>query len=136
MKNKEARIDTYSTPFCIDFIVANEKATIEELRELFCYPDDEELEDTWDNGAATTGILKRKSDGATVLLVRYIGKSGLVSSGDDLLDLCNTAVHEGTHVAMDIYNIASAVIDTENQEVFAYFEAYVVEKILKTLLNK
>lgn len=136
MKNKEARIDTYSTPFCIDFVVANKEVTLEELRELFCYPDDEELEDTWDNGAATTGIVKRKSDGAIVILVRYIGKSELVSSGDDLLDLCNTAVHEGTHVAIDIYNAVGAVIDTENQEVFAYFEAYIAERILKTLLNK
>ena len=136
MENKEARIDTYSTQYDIDFVVANSKVAIEEIRDLFCYPDDGELDDTWDEGCATTGIVKRKSDNAVIVLVRYKKPSLHVSSGDELLDLVDVASHEAVHVAIDTYNMVDATIDTENQETFAYFVAYIAERILKTLLNK
>jgi hypothetical protein len=136
MKNKGARIDTYSTQYDIDFVVANSKVTLEELRELYYYADEEELDDTWDNGGATTCLLKRKSDNTVVVLIRYMGRSQYKSSGDKLLDIVNVASHEATHVAIDIYNSVCATIDVENQETFAYFVGYITERILKTLLNK
>lgn len=136
MKNKGARIDTYNTQYDIDFVVANSKVTLEKLRELYYYADEEELDDTWDNGGAITCLLKRKSDNAVVVLIRYVGKSQHKSSGDKLLDIVNAASHEATHVAIDIYNSTGATIDVENQETFAYFVGYITERILKTLLNK
>jgi len=136
MKNKGARIDTYNTQYDIDFVVANSKVTLEELRELYYYADEEELDDTWDNGGATTCLLKRKSDNTVVVLIRYMGRSQYRSSGDKLLDIVNIASHEATHVAIDIYNSVGATIDVENQETFAYFVGYITERILKTLLNK
>lgn len=134
--NKKARIDTYSTQYDIDFVVADSKVTLNDLRELYCYDDDTELDDTWNDCSACTGTVKRKEDGATVLLVHYTKPSSFTSSGDDLLDLIDICAHEATHVAIDIYNIVAADIDTKNQETFAYFVAYIAERIAKTLLNK
>lgn len=135
--NKKARIDTYSTIYDMDFIVANEHVTLDELKKLFTYDNEEELDKAQIDWDCCTSIVKRKKDGATCLLVKFnkIGK-GFTSSGDELLDLIDISAHEATHVAIDIYNRVSATIDTENQECFAYFVGYITERILKTLLNK
>lgn len=138
MKNKKkARIDTYSTIYDMDIVVANELVTLKKLRELFEYRDGKELEECYTDWDVVTGSLKRKSDGAYVVLIKFNRISdGFVSSGDKLLDMIDVCTHEATHAALDIYKSVSAEIDMENQETFAYFVAYIAERIAKTLLNK
>lgn len=135
--NKKARIDTYSTIYDIDFIVANEHVTLDELKKLFKYSNDQELDEDQEKLDCCTSIVKRKKDNATCLLVKFNNPSdGFTSSGDDLLDLVDVCAHESVHVAIDIYNCVGAEIDVKNQECFAYFVGYITERILKTLLNK
>ena len=138
MKNKKkARIDTYSTIYDMDIVVANELVTLKKLRELFEYRDGKELEECYTDWDVVTGSLKRKSDGAYVVLIKFNRISdGFVSSGDKLLDMIDVCTHEATHAALDIYNSVSAAVDMENQENFAYFVAYIAERAAKTLLNK
>lgn len=138
MKNKKkARIDTYSTIYDMDVVVANELVGLKKLKDLFEYPDGEELEDLYTEWNVVTSLVKRKSDGAYTVLVKFNKISdGFVSSGDNLLDMIDVCSHEATHAALDIYNTVSAKVDTENQENFAYFVAYIAERIAKTLLNK
>lgn len=138
MKNKKkARIDTYSTIYDMDIVVANELVTLKKLRELFEYRDGKELEECYIDWDVVTGSLKRKSDGAYVVLIKFNRISdGFVSSGDKLLDMIDVCTHEATHAALDIYNSVSAAVDMENQENFAYFVAYIAERAAKTLLNK
>ena len=138
MKNKKkARIDTYNTIYDMDVVVANELVTLKKLRELFEYRDGKELEECYIDWDVVTGSLKRKSDGAYVVLIKFNRISdGFVSSGDKLLDMIDVCSHEATHAALDIYNSVSATVDMENQENFAYFVAYIAERIAKTLLNK
>lgn len=133
----KARIDTYSTIFDMDFIVANDKVTLEDLRSQYEYTDGSELEDNYTEWDLCTGIVKRKSDGAHCVLVKYNRMSkSFVSSGDRVLDLVDCCAHEATHVALDIYNATHTEIDFNNQECFAYFMAYITERIFKTISNK
>lgn len=138
MKNKKkARIDTYSTIYDMDVVVANELVGLKKLKDLFEYIDGKELEDSYVEWDVVTGLVKRKSDGAYTVLVKFNKISdSFVSSGDNLLDMIDVCSHEATHAALDIYNSVSAKVDTENQENFAYFVAYIAERIAKTLLNK
>lgn len=135
--NKKARIDTYETIYDTDFVVANENITLSEINKLFEYNDGEKLDKNWEEWDCCTGIVTRKKDGARVVLVKFnrISKT-FHSSGDKLLDIIDLCAHEATHVAIDMYNMVSSKIDTENQENFAYFVAYITERIAKTLLNK
>lgn len=135
--SKKARIDTYNTIYDIDLVVANKEVSIAELKKLFCYLDDVELDEKAWNWYFCTGVVKRKKDGATVVLVHQgKEKSNFVSSGNDLLDLVDVCAHEATHAAVDIYNLTDAKIDTDNQECFAYFVGYITERIFKTMSNK
>lgn len=138
MKNKKkARIDTYSTIYDMDVVVANELVGLKKLKDLFEYIDGKELEDSYVEWDVVTSLLKRKSDGAYTVLVKFNKISdSFVSSGDKLLDMLDVCTHEATHAALDIYKSVSAEIDMENQETFAYFVAYIAERIAKTLLNK
>lgn len=138
MKNKKkARIDTYNTIYDMDVVVANELVTLKKLRELFEYTDGKELEELYTNWDVVTGLVKRKSDGAHTVLIKFNKISdGFVSSGDKLLDMIDICSHEATHAALDIYNSVSATVDMENQENFAYFVAYIAERAAKTLLDK
>lgn len=138
MKNKKkARIDTYNTIYDMDITVANELVDLKKLRSMFETLDGEELDDCYAEWDVVTGLLKRKSDGAYTVLVKFNKISDtFVSSGDKILDMFDICSHEATHAAIDIYNAVSATIDTNNQETFAYFVAYITERIAKTLLNK
>lgn len=135
--NKKARIDTYSTMYDMDFVVANENVKLNELRKLFEEQDGSELDECYEKWDGCCGTVIRKKDKAKILLVKFnrIGE-GFVSSGDKTLDIIDTCAHEAVHVALDIYNCVNAKIDTDNQENFAYFVAYITERIAKTLLNK
>lgn len=136
--DKKARIDTYNTIYDIDIVVANKNVKLDQLRKLFCYTDGEDLDDeAWGGWYFCTGIVKRRSDDATVVLIHNgSDKHEFASSGDELLDLTDVCAHEAVHAAMDVYNVVSAKIDTDNQECFAYFVGYIAERIMRTILNK
>ena len=137
---KQPHLDTYTTVYSVDIVVANEYVTIEQLRELFTYCDGEELKDSiLDKDsflAATVGFLKRKSDNKSVLLVAYLRDTNVKT--DIKADRINTIAHEAAHVAMDIFDYIGATISsyTTDQEAFAHLIGYVAECIYKTISKK
>lgn len=134
-KNIKKRIDTYSTQFDIDVIVCNKAVTLEDLNKLFKHLDNTELNKDFVEWCAISCMVTRKKDGAKVYLIKYNKKGTFVSSGNDTLDLIDTASHEAMHAVLDIYNSVGARIDIENQESTAYFLGYLTERVAKTLLN-
>lgn len=142
MKNNKKRIDTYETPYEIYLVVANKYVTLEDLQELYTYSDGAELDNDIRyvknrkyEHQAVTFMARRKSDGRYVIIVKYWHVTNIKGS-DKLLDLINLASHEACHVTMEMYIAIGATIDTDNQEIFSYQQAYFCSCILKTWMNK
>ena len=140
-KEHKSRIDIYETPYEMYIVVANKYTTLEELQEIFTYPNGDELDKSLiedKNGykfQAVTSQVKRKSDNRHFLLVWHISETS-VKVDDKLLDLINLADHESCHVMLDIYYAIGQQVNLESQEEFAYQHAYITTLILKTWLNK
>ena len=139
--NKKSRIDYYETPYEVYLAIANKYTTLEELQEIFTFPDGVELDETLlkdsdgHNYQGVTASVKRKTDGRVFLLVKYISESS-VKVPDQLLDIINLADHEACHVLLDLYKTIGTDVDLDNQEHFAYEHAYITCLILKNWLNR
>lgn len=137
---KQPHLDTYTTVYPMDIVVANEYVTIEQLRELFTYSDGKELEDSFLDKesftATTVGFFKRRSDNKLVSFVVYLRDTNVKT--DIKADRVNTIAHEAAHIAMDIFNFIGATISsyTTDQEAFAHLVGYVAECIYKTINKK
>lgn len=136
MKTNKRIIDTYTTLYQIDIVVANKYTTLEELQKLYMFTDKVELNNSIiDDCIATTSIVTRKKDNKTCILVKY-NQDSKVSSIDKKLDFINTCSHEATHVALDIYEIIQQQLCFCSPEPFCYLQAYATECIYKTLTRK
>lgn len=135
MKNKKGRIDTYETIYYVDIIVANQYVTLEELKDLYVYADNVELDDSILDGDATTSMVLRKEDDKYCILVKY-NHPNKCKSIDKNIDFINTISHEAGHVVMDMYDYIHQNICTCSQEPFCYLLGYATECIYKTLKNK
>lgn len=140
-QNKKSRIDIYETPYEVWLCIANKSATLEELQEIFTFPDGVELDNSLfedSDGNRYQGVtahVKRKSDNRHFILVKYVDKTS-VKMPDTLLDMINLADHEACHTILDLYKMIGHKVDLENQEQFAYEHAYITTLILKNWLNK
>ena len=135
MKNKKSFIDTYETIYPVHLVVANENVTLEQLKELYCYADDKELDDSIMNAVCTTSRCKRKDDDRNISLVKF-NHPTRVKNIDIKADMINTYAHEATHVALDIYDFIREQISVDYQEQLAYLIAWIAECIYKTLSKK
>ena len=138
MKNKKkAHIDTYETIYSVDLVVANESATLEQLKKLYKYSDSEELDDFITDAVCSMSRCIRKTDGKAICLVKYNHPSSYLKSKQDIdVDLINTCCHEACHVMLHIYDHIGEAVDTNRQEVFAYNVGWAAECIYKTLTKK
>lgn len=135
MKDKKKRIDTYETIYYVDIIVANQYVTLEELKDLYTFADEVELDNSILDGDATTSTVLRKSDNKYCVLVKFNHLSKCKSISKNL-DFINTISHEAGHVVMNIYDYIRQHICTCSQEPFCYLLGYATECIYKTLKNK
>ena len=134
MKNKK-RIDTYKNDiYFADLVVANEYVKLEDLKKLYIYSDEVELDNFIMEGSATTSTITRKADNAPCILVKY-NRPTKVKSVNKTLDLINTVSHEATHVAMDTYSFIHQNIYDTSSEPFCYLVGWASECIYKTLKN-
>lgn len=134
-KAKKSIIDTYSTIYYVDIVVANKYATLEELKELYVYSDGVELNDEILCGDATTSTCYRKSDNKAVVLIKYNGKPN-VKGLDAILTLINTVCHEAGHATINIYRHMNQDICPCSSEPFCYLLGYIAECIYKTLKKR
>lgn len=132
MKTKNSIIDTYTTIYYIDIVVANKYTTLEQLKELYTYSDGDELDEGIMNCQCTTSTCTRKSDNKSVLLIKYNNESH-IKGIDKRVDLINTAAHEACHATLDIYEAIQQKVCNCSPEPFCYLLAYITECIYKTL---
>lgn len=134
ISNSRAIIDTYTSIYPVDLVVANKYVTLEELKELYVYSDDLELDEEVTNCDASTCTVKRKSDNKFCLLVKYNHPAKHIT--DKKLDFINTCSHEATHVALDIYEFIHQQVCNCSSEPFCYLQGWATECIYKTLSKK
>lgn len=132
---KKSIIDTYTTIYFIDIVVANKYATLEELKELYTYSDGIELDEFVIKHDGTTCTCTRKSDNKSVILIKY-NDTSKVKNVDKASALINTISHEATHAALDIYENIGQDVCFCSSEPFCYLQGYIAECIYKTLTKK
>ena len=130
-------IDTYSTIYNIDIVVANKQVTWKELKKKYTYSDGKELiDDEEDNAIASTSYCKDINTGKYTILVKY-NKDNDVKGINKRLDLINTVSHEATHVVMAIYSfIGEKVYPADSNELLANTLGWVAECIYNTWTKK
>ena len=133
--NNKSIIDTYSTIYDVDLVIANQHTTLEKLRRLYQYEDNSNLiEDTTKGLATTSTVVNKKTNRKTVLV--KINKLELPKDADKKLELVNIAAHEAMHVLSDIYSYVGAEVTFYNQEPAAYFLGWITQNIYKTMISK
>ncbi len=132
---KNSIIDTYETIYSTDIVVANKYATLEQLKELYCYSDNVELNDDILSGNATCSTCIRKSDNKPVVLIKY-NYDTKIKSMDKKVDFINTICHEAGHAVLDIYERIGQNICFCTPEPFCYLLGYIAECAYKTLTKK
>lgn len=133
---KNKHIDTYNTIYLIDVVVANEPVTLEDLKDTYCYSDNEELDEDITNNIATTATCRNKKTNKCCILIKY-NHPAEIKGIDKKLDLINTIAHESTHAAIDIFcSIGESINMREGNEAFVYFVGWISECVYKTLMKK
>lgn len=132
---KKSIIDTYTTIYYVDIVVANEAVTLEELKDLYVFSDGVEIDDTVTKQLCTTSTCRRKEDGKDVILIKY-NRDCDIKGINKKLDLINTVCHEAGHAVLDIYDHMNQNICNCSPEPFCYLLGYVGECIYNTLTKK
>lgn len=134
MKNNKKYIDTYSTIYGVDLVVANKNVTLKDLQNKYTYSDDRELDDI--DCIASTSYCKNKNTNRYTILVRY-NHDSKVKGIDKRLDFINTCSHEATHVVMAIYHyINEKIFPEDSNELLANLVGWATECIYKTWTKK
>lgn len=132
MTDKKSIIDTYTTIYYVDIVVANKYSTLDELKQLYTYSDGVELDSRVTSCECTTSTCTRISDNKNVILIKY-NKDSKIKGIDKQLDLINTVAHESGHAVLDIYDHMQQDICNCSPEPFCYLLGYIAECIYKTL---
>lgn len=132
MKSNISIIDTYTTIYYVDIVVANKYTTLEELKELYTYSDGVELDDSIITPECCTATCKRISDNKDVILIKD-NKDSALKGIDKQVEFINTVCHEAGHAVLDIYEHMQQQVCNCSSEPFCYLLGYVAECIFKTL---
>lgn len=135
MKDKNSIIDTYSTIYYVDIVVANKYTTIDELKELYTFSDGEELNDSILGCECTTSTCTRKADNKDCILVKYNRDCKIVGL-NKTVELINTIAHEAGHCVLDIYDHMNQRVCNCSSEPFCYLLGYIAGCIYTTLSKK
>lgn len=127
-------IDTYSNDiYEWDLVVANKDVNLVRLRELFITADGKELPESIMDNSATTISVTRKKDGKPCCLVKFNCYGVYCKTSKEKMNwLVNTAGHEATHYALDIYYSIDSTVCTTHQEPFAYLVGWATQCIYNT----
>ena len=132
-KTKKGIIDTYYNEiYEVYLAVANEYATLKQLKDRYTFSDGVELTDGILNGSCSTSTCKDKKTEAIVILVKYNHES-YDKARERRTELVNIVSHEATHVALDTYELCGQNVCFCSPEPFCYLQAWAAERIYKTL---
>ena len=132
-KTKKGIIDTYYNEiYEVYLAVANEYATLKQLKDRYTFSDGVELTDGILNGSCSTSTCKDKKTEAIVMLVKYNHES-YDKARERRTELVNIVSHEATHVALDTYELCGQNVCFCSPEPFCYLQAWAAERIYKTL---
>lgn len=132
---KKSIIDTYSTIYYVDIVVANKYTTLDQLKKLYTYSDGVELDESITSAECTSSTCTRKSDNKDVILIKH-NKDSKIKSIDKTVDLVNTVCHEAGHAVLDIYEHMHQSVCNCSSEPFCYLLGYIAECAYKTLSKK
>ena len=134
MKNKH--IDTYSTIYDVDIVIANQYVTIDELKEILTYSNDEELDTEPDRYEAYTSTCKYKDSGRFCILIKH--NKTILCKGEKMRDrLINCAAHEATHAMIYLQDFSNQPINIKDScEYLAYFMGWITQRIYDTWTKK
>jgi len=129
-------IDTYSTVYGVDVVVANKSVEVKDLQKSYTYSDDKELGDEINDCLASTATCRNRKTGRYVILVKYNSPTSIVGV-DKKLDMINSASHEAFHVLMHLLSFANQDIKpNSNVETQAYYIGWLTEIIYNTWTKK
>ncbi len=129
MKNKKSIIDKYyNDVYYITLVVANKYTTLEQLKKKYTYYDGEVLDEDIIKTSACTAKCKDIKTGRYCIIVKFNE-----TVKDAKLWFTNTAAHEATHVALDIYELIQQEVCFCSSEPFCYLVGWATECIYKTL---
>jgi hypothetical protein len=136
-KTSKSIIDTYTSIYPVELVVANQYTTLEELQKLYTYIDETELDDqiTSEDSNATVTQVYRKSDHKACCLVKYNNNkcSKFTNKREHYI---STIAHEAGHVTLDIYEYINQNICNCSSEPFCYLLGWVTQCIYRTLTKK
>lgn len=133
--NKNSIIDTYSTEYFTDIVVANKYTTLEDLQNLYEYHNGDELDDSITSSDCCTALCTRKADNMPCVLIKH-NHFAQIKSVDKKVDLINSICHESGHAALDIYEKIGQNICFCSPEPFCYLLGFIGECMYKTLTKK
>ena len=136
-KTNKSIIDTYTSIYPVDLVVANKYATLEELQKLYTYIDETELDSSVIEESCNATVIQvyRKSDHKSCCLVKYNNNdcSKFVNKKEHFI---STIAHEAGHVTLDIYEYIQQNVCNCSPEPFCYLLGWVTQCIYKTLTKK
>lgn len=132
---KKSIIDTYTTIYFVDIVVANKYATLEELKKIYTYNDGDEIDDRILHGCMTTSTIRRREDNKDCMLIKY-NRDCEIKSIDKRIDFINSIAHEAGHAALDIYEHMNQNVCFCSPEPFCYLLGYIAECAYNTLTKK
>lgn len=129
-------IDTYSTVYGVDIVIANKAVTLKDLQKLYTYSDNVELDQDIMTDIASTSTCRNRKTNRYCILVKFNSNS-IIKGQDKKLFLINTVSHEALHVAMDLYSFSGDKVNPrDSNEHLAYLVGWITEIIYKTFTKK
>ena len=132
----KAVINTYSTIYDVDIVVANKYTTLKQLQKLYRRSDNEELNEDIMDCVSSCSSCYRKSDNKPVELIKWNMDTPSWKVKDKTAYMVNTCAHEATHATIDILQYVGQHIDTNSHEACAYFIGFIAECIYNTVNKK
>lgn len=133
-KAKKKHIDTYTTIYPVEIVIANESVQLEDLKKLYTFSDGTELNDSITDAIASTSTCTRKSDNCPIVLIKFCGKKD--GTKIDLPELIGDIAHESLHATLDIFDYLNEGICYTHQEPVAYLIGFISTCAYNTLVKK
>ena len=136
-KAKKGIVDRYYCDLYDTYLyVANEYATVDQIRKYVRMPDGSELDENifGDCAATTIYVLDDKETTTDAILVKYC-RHTRNTKRDKKVDFVDISAHEALHVALGVYKLIGQNVYIDSDEPLAYLVGWVAQRIYKTIIK-